>query len=69
VIGAAILVPLSEFTRIKLGEKGTGVDLMIYGALITIISVYQPKGVWGFIRSVGARRAPSLPPVVVPGPP
>ena len=66
VVGAAILIPLSEFTRIKLGDKGIGVDLMIYGALITAISVYQPKGVWGFLTSLGARRAP---PVAAPEPP
>jgi branched-chain amino acid transport system permease protein len=58
VIGAAILIPLSEITRIKLGDKGTGVDLILYGALITLISVYQPKGVWGLIASLGLSRAP-----------
>ena len=58
VIGAAILIPLSEITRIKLGEKGTGVDLMLYGALITLISVYQPKGVWGLLSNLGLSRAP-----------
>ena len=53
VIGAAILIPASEVTRIWLGHKGTGVDMLIYGFLITLISVYQPKGVWGFISSIG----------------
>jgi branched-chain amino acid transport system permease protein len=55
-IGAAILVPLSEVTRVKLGYKGTGLDMMVYGALITIISVYQPKGVWGLVYGLGTRR-------------
>lgn len=58
VLGAAILIPLSEITRIKLGEKGTGVDLMLYGALITLISVYQPRGVWGLLSTLGLSRAP-----------
>jgi branched-chain amino acid transport system permease protein len=58
VIGAAVLIPLSEITRIKLGDKGTGVDLILYGALITLISVYQPKGVWGFLSNLGFSRAP-----------
>jgi len=58
VIGAAILIPVSEITRVKLGAKGTGIDMMIYGALITLISIYQPKGVWGFLSGLGARRAP-----------
>ena len=55
VIGAAILVPVSEITRVMLGHKGTGIDMMIYGALITIISVYQPKGVWGLLSGIGKK--------------
>jgi branched-chain amino acid transport system permease protein len=59
VVGAVILVPISEITRVELGHKGTGVDMMVYGALIWLISVYQPKGVWGWLVSLGRRRAPS----------
>jgi branched-chain amino acid transport system permease protein len=55
VIGAAILLPISEFTRMWLGYKGTGIDMMIYGTLIMLISVYQPKGVWGLLSSIGRR--------------
>jgi branched-chain amino acid transport system permease protein len=61
VIGAAILIPISEITRVKLGARGTGIDMMIYGALITLISIYQPKGVWGFLSGHAARRAPPAP--------
>ncbi len=57
-IGALILVPLSEMTRVTLGHRGTGVDMMIYGALITLISVYQPKGVWGLLTGRIGRRRP-----------
>jgi len=49
VIGAAVLVPLSEYSRAWLGYRGTGMDLIIYGTLITLISMYQPNGVWGAI--------------------
>jgi branched-chain amino acid transport system permease protein len=54
-IGALILVPVSELTRATLGHRGTGVDMMLYGALITLISVYQPKGVWGLLAGRGGR--------------
>jgi ABC-type branched-subunit amino acid transport system permease subunit len=54
-VGAAILMPVSEITRVLLGHKGTGVDMMIYGNLITLISVYQPKGVWGLFSNIGKR--------------
>ena len=53
VIGAAILLPLSEYTRVLLGYKGTGMDMIIYGVLIMLISVYQPKGVWGLLSRLG----------------
>jgi branched-chain amino acid transport system permease protein len=56
VIGAAILLPISEVTRVKLGFKGSGLDMIIYGTLIMLISVYQPQGVWGILRKVGSRR-------------
>jgi branched-chain amino acid transport system permease protein len=55
VVGAAILIPTSEATRVWLGHKGTGVDMLIYGFLITLISVYQPKGVWGLFSNMGKR--------------
>jgi branched-chain amino acid transport system permease protein len=55
VIGAAILIPVSEITRVMLGHKGTGIDMMVYGTLIMLISVYQPQGVWGLLSSIGRR--------------
>ena len=51
VVGAAILIPLSEYSRAWLGYKGTGVDMILYGTLITLISMYQPAGVWGAITN------------------
>ena len=51
VVGAAVLVPLSEYSRAWLGYKGTGMDMIIYGTLITVISMYQPDGVWGAITN------------------
>ncbi len=56
VFGAAILIPLSEYSRAFLGYKGTGVDMIVYGTLITIISMYQPNGVWGAIAERIGRR-------------
>ncbi|MCL5966740.1 MAG: branched-chain amino acid ABC transporter permease [Deltaproteobacteria bacterium] len=50
VVGALILIPLSEFTRIYIGGTGSGLDLIAYGLLIIAISVLQPRGVLGFFR-------------------
>ena len=53
ILGAAILIPLSEYSRILLGGTGKGVDLIVFGALILIISVFQPQGVAGFLKKTG----------------
>ena len=55
VIGAAVLIPLSEYSRAWLGYKGTGMDMIIYGTLITLISMYQPNGVWGAVTNLMRR--------------
>jgi branched-chain amino acid transport system permease protein len=43
------MFPLSEFTRIQFGGTGSGVDLLIYGALLTIVAVFQPTGLVGLV--------------------
>jgi len=55
VIGAAILIPSSEYTRVTLGYKGTGMDMVIYGLLITLISMYYPEGVWKLLARIGRK--------------
>src|SRR3989449_2678136 len=50
VLGAAVLVPLSEGTRVWLGGTGKALDLLIYGALIMAIAAVQPAGLMGFLR-------------------
>jgi branched-chain amino acid transport system permease protein len=55
LIGAAILVPLGEVTRIQLGGTGKALDLVVYGLLIMIISVIQPGGIMALFQR-GLRR-------------
>jgi branched-chain amino acid transport system permease protein len=57
LLGAAVLVPLSEGTRVFLGGTGKALDLVIYGALIMVIAAFQPAGLMGLVRQLGARRA------------
>ena len=52
IIGAAVLLPLSELTRIWFGGTGGAEDLMIYGAIIVLISVFYPKGLIGLARRI-----------------
>ncbi|HEY4251011.1 MAG TPA: branched-chain amino acid ABC transporter permease [Roseomonas sp.] len=44
LLGAAVLIPVSEVTRSYLGGSGSGVDLMIYGALIMVVALARPQG-------------------------
>jgi len=45
LVGAAILIPLTEITRSYMGGSGSGIDLIIYGALIMLIALMKPEGV------------------------
>ena len=47
VLGAAILIPLTELTRSFIGGSGRGVDLIVYGGLIMMISLTRPDGLLG----------------------
>jgi branched-chain amino acid transport system permease protein len=55
LIGAAILIPLSEYTRVLLGGTGKAIDLLIYGVLIMLVSVIQPGGIMALAQR-GQRR-------------
>ncbi len=51
-IGALILIPLAELTRSYLGGSGSGLDLVIYGGLIMIVSLTRPEGILSIIKPV-----------------
>lgn len=50
IIGSAVLIPLSEYTRILLGGTGKGVDLIIFGLLVVVVACYQPNGIVGIFK-------------------
>ena len=61
-LGAVILIPLTEFTRSYAGGSGQGIDLIIYGALIILISLWKPEGLIGFfVRRPTPQGAAMLP--------
>jgi branched-chain amino acid transport system permease protein len=67
-LGAAVLISLSETTRIWLGGTGRAVDLMLYGALIVLVAVFQPRGLMGLVGRFARRPGRPAPPgpVAVP---
>jgi len=44
LIGAAILIPISEYSRIYLGGTGGAVDLIFYGLILMLICIFRPAG-------------------------
>lgn len=53
LLGAAVLIPISELSRSYLGGGGQGVDLMIYGGLIVAVSLARPAGL---VSLLGGRK-------------
>lgn len=49
LLGAALLVPLEEWTNAAFGGGGTGITYMVYGGIIILVSRFAPGG----LMSVG----------------
>lgn len=56
ILGAIVLVPISEYSRVLFSGTGRNVDLLIYGFLIMLIAVYRPDGLAGLFRARRQRR-------------
>jgi branched-chain amino acid transport system permease protein len=55
LVGAIVLQALSALTRVHLSGAALALDLLVYGFLIMVIAVLQPRGLMGL--AVGWRRA------------
>jgi ABC-type branched-subunit amino acid transport system ATPase component/ABC-type branched-subunit amino acid transport system permease subunit len=58
VIGAAILVPVSEALQATLGDVLPGIQGVVFGAAIIIVILLAPEGIFWRVRDRLARRAP-----------
>ncbi len=58
IIGASILVPMKSYLGDWLGGQAglAGLDLLLYGGIIMFIAAAQPRGVYGIVEAVRARR-------------
>jgi branched-chain amino acid transport system permease protein len=50
LLGAAVLIPVSELSRSYLGGGGRGIDLMLYGGLILVVALARPQGLVSLFR-------------------
>ena len=57
LLGAALLVPLSEVLRLYAGASFHGVNLVVYAALVIVLALRFPQGLAGLIALRGAARA------------
>lgn len=44
VLGALLLRPVSDFSRIYFGDSLPGMHLIIFGAVLILVMLYQPRG-------------------------
>ncbi|MDN5925649.1 MAG: branched-chain amino acid ABC transporter ATP-binding protein/permease [Hyphomicrobiales bacterium] len=56
VIGAAVLLPLSETLHAELGHLVPGITGMVYGAAIILVMVLAPEGIYWRINDLLKRR-------------
>lgn len=56
IIGAAVLIPISEYSRVYFSGSGRNVDLLIYGFLIMAIAIYRPNGIVSLLSAPAVRR-------------
>ena len=56
LIGAAMLVILQQYTRTMFSGAGTGLDFVIYGILVMVIGIGEPRGLAGLAGRLGRRK-------------
>jgi branched-chain amino acid transport system ATP-binding protein/branched-chain amino acid transport system permease protein len=56
VIGAVILIPLTEILHAELGDKLPGIQGVVLGIAIILIILYAPEGIFWKVRDVFQRR-------------
>ena len=57
LLGAVVLVPLTELLRSLLGGRLAGVHLIVYGVILILVMRLAPQGLWGLLRASLPRRS------------
>jgi branched-chain amino acid transport system permease protein len=70
LIGAGIMVPVSEMLDASVGDRLPGIQGVVYGAALVLFMVYAPEGLYWrarhLLRARGGRTAVARPPITVP---
>ena len=57
LLGAAVLVPLTELLRGLFSSRFAGIHLIAYGVVLIVVIRVAPQGLWGLMADLIARRA------------
>ena len=60
ILGALLLRPVSDFSRIYFGDTLPGLHLIIYGIVLVLVMIYQPRGIQESLSRVYNRFADRL---------
>ena len=55
LIGAGLLIPIQEYARIAWSGHGLAIDQLIYGLIIVVLVIMQPRGIVGIFEALSAR--------------
>ena len=64
ILGAIVIVLLNEYTRYWLGGAGRGLDFVIFGGLVMLVAIKEPRGLAGVFdrfRREKVAPAPAVP--------
>ena len=56
LLGAVVLVPLTELLRDLLGGRLAGIHLIAYGIVLILVMRLAPRGLWGLVAGSMSRR-------------
>ena len=68
ILGAALMVPLSEMLDATVGDRLPGVQGVVYGAALVLVMLFAPEGIYWRVRALWPSRreaapgAPGVPP-------
>ncbi len=57
LLGAAVLVPLTELLRSLLGNHFAGIHLIAYGIVLIVVIRLAPQGLWGLVSDLTSRKS------------
>jgi branched-chain amino acid transport system permease protein len=52
IIGSFIVMGLDEGLRVLFGGEAKGIDFMVFGIIVTLIAIFEPRGISKLISRI-----------------